>query len=157
QRREAAEASLTERHNAATAESEAMVADARKRADEAEARLADALERAEQARRDAEEHARTLLSNARHNADDIVSQSREHAETIISEAVTDAERERSLASKEVEELNHQRESITTYLDDLRSLLSSDPVNNLAAASKLVDQQAAAEAADGSEDGPGQEN
>ncbi len=96
-----------------------MVADARTRADEAEARLADALERAEQARRDAEEHARTLLSNARHNADDIVSQAREHAETIISEAVTDAERERTLASTEVEELNRQRESITTYLDDLR--------------------------------------
>jgi len=97
------------------------------------------------------------LSNARHNADDIVSQSREHAETIISEAVTDAERERSLASKEVEELNHQRESITTYLDDLRSLLSSDPVNNLAAASRLVDQHAAEESVEAPDDGKGSED
>ena len=84
-------------------------------------------------------HAR-LLSNARHNADDIVSGAREHAETIISEAVTDAERERSLANKEVEELNTQRESITSYLDDLRSLLSADPIHNLAAASKLVKER-----------------
>ena len=114
-----------------------MVADAKARANEAEAQLAEALERAEQARRDAEEHARTLLSNARHNADDIVSGAREHAETIISEAVTDAERERALANKEVAELNQQRESITAYLDELRTLLAADPVQNLAAASKLA--------------------
>ncbi len=134
-----------------------MVTEARTRADDAEARLTNALERAEEARRDAEEHARTLLSNARHNADDIVSQAREHAETILSEAVTDAERERALASSEVDELSQQRESITSYLDDLRALLSSDPVNNLAAASRFVDEHAAEEATETLEDGSGHVN
>ncbi len=100
-------------------------------------------------RREAEVHSQTLLSNARNNADEIVSEAREHAENIISEAVSDAERERTAAQREVEELNRQRESITGYLDDLRSLLSNDPIGNLAAASKLKAPEAPA-MADGGE-------
>jgi cell division septum initiation protein DivIVA len=129
-----------------------MVADAHQRADEAEARLSAALERAEESRREAEAHARTLLGNARNNADEIVAEAREHAEKIISEAVTDAERERSLAMREVEELNRQRESITSYLDDLRSLLGQEPATGLAAASKRQAQQEEAEAAAQAEHG-----
>ena len=115
---------------------QAHVADAQARAELAEERLAAALERAEVTRRESEVHSQSLLSNARNNADEIVSESREHAEGIISEAVADAERERAAAQHEVEELNRQRESITGYLDDLRSLLSNDPIGNLAAATRL---------------------
>jgi cell division septum initiation protein DivIVA len=94
-------------------------------------------------RREAEVHSQTLLTNARNNADEIVSDAREHAEAIISEAVSDAERERTMAAREVDELNRQRESITTYLDDLRGLLTADPVGNLARASRLQAEHEAA--------------
>ena len=41
-----------------------------------------------------------------------------------------------MAHREVEDLNRQRESITTYLGDLRNLLSNDP-SNLADAARLT--------------------
>ena len=36
----------------------------------------------------------------------------------------EAERERTTAQRQVEDLNRQREAITTYLDELRSLLTA---------------------------------
>jgi hypothetical protein len=48
-----------------------------------------------------------------------------------------------MAAREVDELNRQRESITTYLDDLRGLLTADPVGNLARASRLQAEHEAA--------------
>ena len=47
----------------------------------------------------------------------------------------------------MEELNRQRESITGYLDDLRSLLSNDPIGNLAAATRLKAPEVEASASD----------
>ena len=37
------------------------------------------------------------------------------------------DRERSAAQRQVDDLNRQREAITTYLDELRSLLGGDPI------------------------------
>jgi cell division septum initiation protein DivIVA len=130
-----------------------MVEEARQRADESEERLSAALERAETVRQEADAHANRVLTNARTNADEIVTEAREHAETIISEAVNDSERERSMAQREVEELNRQRESITGYLDDLRSLLGADPVSNLAAAAQLQQEHDGAPPAEQSDTAP----
>ena len=44
--------------------------------------------------------------------------------------MTEAERERTTAQRQVEDLNRQRESITSYLDELRHLLGNDPVPSL---------------------------
>ena len=145
--RQPAERELTRRNEEVQAEMQSLVTDAQARAELAEERLAAALERAEVVRRESEVHSQTLLGNARNNADEIISESREHAEGIISEAVADAERERTAAQHEVEELNRQRESITGYLDDLRSLLSNDPIGNLAAATRLKAPEVEASASD----------
>ena len=66
-------------------------------------------------------------SNARRNADRVVSEAREHAEKSLSESMVEAERERTTAQRQVEDLNRQREAITSYLDELRNLLGNDPV------------------------------
>ena len=77
-------------------------------------------------RTDAETHAKELLSNARKNADRVVAEAREHAEKQISDAMIESERERTSATRQVEDLNRQRESITSYLDELRNLLGHNP-------------------------------
>ena len=88
--------------------------------------MAKALAQADKVRADAETQAKELLSNARRNADRVVAEAREHAEKQIGDALTESERERTTAARQVEDLNRQRESITTYLDELRNLLGHDP-------------------------------
>ena len=88
--------------------------------------MAKALAQADKVRTDAETHAKELLSNARKNADRVVAEAREHAEKQISDAMTESERERTSAARQVEDLNRQRESITSYLDELRNLLGHNP-------------------------------
>ena len=56
--------------------------------------------------------------------------------------MTEAERERTTAQRQVEDLNHQRESITSYLDELRSLLGHEPVPTTAALEKAAKAEAA---------------
>src|SRR5690606_14767797 len=108
---------------------------------EAEQRVANALEQAERIRRDADAHAKELLSNARRNADRVVAEAREHAERTLSDAMTEAERERTTAQRQVEDLNRQREAITSYLDELRNLLGNDP----GLTSRMLEEAGAAEA------------
>src|SRR5690625_2930855 len=43
--------------------------------------------------------------------------------------MSEAERERTTAQRQVNDLNRQREAITGYLDELRSLLGQDPAPN----------------------------
>ena len=126
-RHEEAERSDADRHATARGETERLVRDAEAHATEAEQRVAKALEQAEKVRIDAETHAKELLSNARRNADRVVAEAREHAENSLSEAMTESERERTSAQRQVEDLNRQRESITSYLDELRNLLGNDPM------------------------------
>ena len=100
--------------------------DAEAHAAEAEQRVAKALAQADKVRTDAEQHAKELLSNARRNADRVVAEAREHAEKQISDSMIESERERTSATRQVEDLNRQRESITSYLDELRNLLGHNP-------------------------------
>src|SRR5690606_29483401 len=113
---------------------------------EAEQRVANALEQAEKIRRDADAHAKDLVSNARRNADRVVAEAREHAERTLSEAMTEAERERTSAQRQVEDLNRQRESITSYLDELRNLLGHEPMPSRQILERADDVKARFEAA-----------
>jgi hypothetical protein len=56
--------------------------------------------------------------------------------------MTEAERERTTSQRQVEDLNRQRESITSYLDELRSLLGHEPVPSKAALEKAAKAEAA---------------
>src|SRR5690606_28305129 len=103
--------------------------------------VANALEQAERVRRDAEAHAKELMSNARRNADRVVAEAREHAERTLSEAMTEAERERTTAQRQVEDLNRQREAITVYLDELRSLLTHEPMPSRQTLERAQDAEA----------------
>jgi ElaB/YqjD/DUF883 family membrane-anchored ribosome-binding protein len=99
------------------------------------------VEQAEAVRRDADEHAKSLVSNARRNADQVIAEARAHADKMLSEAKSEAERNRRAAQRQVDELIRQRDSITGHLDQLRHLLGSMSVpglDKLAAAAATVD-------------------
>jgi hypothetical protein len=138
-RREEAERLDAERHEQAVAQATQLVAEAEQRAAAAEQRAAKAVEQAEAVRRDADEHAKSLVGNARRNADQVIAEARAHADKVLSEAKGEAERNRRAAQRQVDELIRQRDSITGHLDQLRNLLSGTmPVglDKLASAAKL---------------------
>ncbi|HEX2807669.1 MAG TPA: hypothetical protein VHN80_16020, partial [Kineosporiaceae bacterium] len=125
-RREQAERVDADRHEQAVAQATQLVAEAEQRAAAAEQRAAKAVEQAEAVRRDADEHAKSLVGTARRNADQAVAESRAHAEKVVSEAKAEAERHHRVVQGQVDELVRQRDSITGHLDQLRRLLGAGP-------------------------------
>ncbi len=128
-RREEAERLDAERHEQAVGQATQLVAEAEQRAAAAETRAGKAVAQAEAVRRDADEHAKTLVGNARRNADQVMAEARAHADKVLSEAKGEADRNRRAAQRQVDELIRQRDSITGHLDQLRALLgNSMPMN-----------------------------
>jgi cell division septum initiation protein DivIVA len=123
-RREEAERLDAERHDQAVAQATQLVAEAEQRASAAEQRASKAVEQAEAVRRDADEHAKSLVGNARRNADQVIAEARAHADKVLSEAKGEADRNRRAAQRQVDELIRQRDSITGHLDQLRALLGN---------------------------------
>src|SRR5699024_2704173 len=121
-RREEAERADSQRHEQAKQETARPLADAQEHASAAEARVAAALQKAEEIRSKAEEQAARTLADARGAADRITQEAKQGSELLRSETSAKVERERRTAQRELDELNQQRESITTYLDELRGLL-----------------------------------
>jgi hypothetical protein len=118
-----------ERHERAVAQATQLVAEAEQRAAAAELRTSKSVERAEAVRRDADEHAKSLVSNARRNADQVIAEARAFADKLLSEAKTEADRNRRAAQRQVDELVRQRDSITEHLDELRNLLATGDVRD----------------------------
>jgi cell division septum initiation protein DivIVA len=123
-RREEAERLDAERHDQAVGQATQLVAEAEQRASAAEQRASKAVEQAEAVRRDADEHAKSLVGNARRNADQVIAEARAHADKVLSEAKGEADRNRRAAQRQVDELIRQRDSITGHLDQLRALLGN---------------------------------
>jgi hypothetical protein len=149
-RREEAERLDAERHEQAVAQATQLVAEAEQRAAAAEQRASKAVEQAEAVRRDADEHAKSLVGNARRNADQVIAEARSHADKVLSEAKSEADRNRRAAQRQVDELVRQRDSITNHLEQLRQLLGTGPgptpgLDRLAAVAKADPEQPAVDA------------
>jgi hypothetical protein len=122
-RREGAERQEAER----LAATQKLVTEAEQRAATAEGRAANASARADQTRREADQHSKQLVSHAKKNADQIAAQIAAHAKAqadqLVADTKTELERHRVAAQREVDELNRQKDAITTSLEQLRLLVS----------------------------------
>ena len=64
------------------------------------------------------------MSNAKKNADQIVAQAEEQADQLLTGTKDEIERLQAAAQRELGELTRQKESISSYLVQIRQLLST---------------------------------
>ena len=96
----------------------------------AERGVAQASAQADQTRREADQQSKQLMSNAQKIADQIAAQAKAQAahakaqaDQLMADTKTELERHRVAAQREVDELNRQKDAITTSLEQLRRLIS----------------------------------
>lgn len=114
----------TDRHGAATAETDRLVAEAESRAQAAEERAREAMATATKHRQQATAEADRSLSRSRQEAEQIVSAARKQADQIISNATANAERQTAVLGVELQTLQQRRDSIVAQLAQLRDLAAT---------------------------------
>lgn len=123
ERREKAEREEGERHDAAVAQTQKLVADAEQRAKTADIRAKETEARSDQRRKDSEAEANEITAKAKSFAERTVSDARSEAEQLLFEARTHAEVTKQTAEREVSDLTRQRDTVTAQLNQLREMLS----------------------------------
>lgn len=114
----------TDRHGAATEETNRLVAEAESRASAAEERAREAMGKATKHRQQAAAEADRSLSRARLEAEQIVSAARKQADQIISNATANAERQTAVLGVELQTLQQRRDGIVAQLAQLRDLAAT---------------------------------
>src|ERR671916_221044 len=123
ERREKAEREEGERHDAAMAATQKLVAEAEQRAKAADTRAKEIDRAAEQRRRDSDAESNDILDKAKSYADRTVTDAKSEADQLVFEAKTHAEVTKQAAEREVAELTRQRDAVTGQLTQLREMLS----------------------------------
>jgi cell division septum initiation protein DivIVA len=123
ERREKAEREEAARHAAAVAEANRMVADAEHRAAAAAEHLRDTERAAENRRLESERIAKETIDKANALAEKTLLDAQTEAQRMVHDARTDAELSTSQLRREVEDLNRQRDAVTTQLGSMLSGLS----------------------------------
>ncbi|MDO5496178.1 MAG: hypothetical protein Q4G64_10715, partial [bacterium] len=120
--RELSEKANSERMSQMRISMEEVVGTARTQAQEAEKRLAEAVDRASTVRREADQSAATAVKEARAKAEEILSRARTDADRLRNVAEAEAQLARNDAEAKVRELTRQQDSISAYLDEMKSTL-----------------------------------
>ncbi len=123
ERREKSEREEGQRHAAAVAGTNKLVAEAEGRARAAEERSKEIEQRAEARRVEAERHATDTIEKAKALADKTVNDARSEAHRVLSEARSEAEMTTGAARREVEDLTRQKNAVTAQLGQMLSGLA----------------------------------
>ena len=122
-RREEAERAEVERLDGVQAATRKLVAEAERRAADAEQRATAAISQADQTRRDGERDAEALFAEAREKAEQIISQARSRADQVLADGEAEAERRRAPLQRELDELTKQKNEVAEHLAQMRQLFS----------------------------------
>jgi len=97
---------------------------AQEQAAQAEARLEEALPRAEAVRSEVDDTLRSRQEEATRLAEDTLNQARLEATALLEDARADAEVEKTTMMRQIKELERQRDSVASYLEEMRSVLGN---------------------------------
>ena len=130
-RREEAERREAERLAEARETTRALIDGAERRAADAEKRAAEATARAEQTRRDAQEDARKEIADAHRKAELVVAQARDAGKQALADFEADADTRRAAITRELDELNRQKNDVDDQLAKMRQLFAVGALGDLA--------------------------
>jgi membrane protein involved in colicin uptake len=123
-RREEAERQQRARLAAAQAATQQLSTEAEHQAATAGQRAAKASAQAEQANSEAEQYAQQLIRDAKEKADQILAQAKAQAEKRFADINSEIEQDRAAAQPALDDLAQRKDSITSYLAQLRQLLGA---------------------------------